>query len=427
MTLDEASPAAPGPDRFIWAVGVEDTFIPQVHVATGRVLDEYELTQHYRFWREDIDRIASLGVSHVRYGIPWYRVNPAPGEYDWSWTDRVVPYLVQDARLEPTIDLMHYGCPLWLERQFIHPDYPRRVAEYAAAFAERYRGLVRWFTPLNEPIINAWYCGRSGVWPPYLRGQRCYVRVLMALVEGIAETTRALRAAVPDLTVVHVEACSLPTAAEGRLRSLVDLRRSRYLLPADLLLGRVDDAHPLHGWLLEHGARPRDLERFHERPERFDIFGVNFYPHLSRYQVTDGPGGAALRRAYATAADMARVLADYQRHYGVPVMVTETSDRGPVWRRARWMDAALEGVRMAVADGIPVAGFTWFPVFSLVTWEWRSGRHPLRAYWAHMGLWDLVEAYDGTLERRETPLVARYRDVVVARAAARRPTGAAAR
>src|SRR3712207_8458181 len=47
---------------------------------SGRVLDEYEITQHYRWWRDDLRRVAELGVGAVRYGIPWYRVNPAPGD-----------------------------------------------------------------------------------------------------------------------------------------------------------------------------------------------------------------------------------------------------------------------------------------------------------------------------------------------------------
>ena len=49
-------------------------------------------------------------------------------------------------------------------------DYPRAVATYAAAFARRYARLVRWYTPLNEPLVNAQMCGKRGIWPPYLRG-----------------------------------------------------------------------------------------------------------------------------------------------------------------------------------------------------------------------------------------------------------------
>ena len=50
------------PDTFFWATGIEDTFITAPWPATGRILDEYELTGHYDLWRQDLDLMASLGV-----------------------------------------------------------------------------------------------------------------------------------------------------------------------------------------------------------------------------------------------------------------------------------------------------------------------------------------------------------------------------
>src|SRR3954447_14633685 len=77
---------------FRWAVGIENTFVP--HTRAGhRRLDEYELMDHYKLWRQDIDLAADLGISTIRYGIPWYKVNPKPGQFDWSWTDSVLEYL----------------------------------------------------------------------------------------------------------------------------------------------------------------------------------------------------------------------------------------------------------------------------------------------------------------------------------------------
>ena len=83
-----------------------------------------------------------------------------------AWTDQVIPYLVQELGITPIIDLMHYGCPFWLRREFISDEYPQAVAAYAAAFARRYGSLVRWYTPLNEPQVNAMMCGQRGLWPP---------------------------------------------------------------------------------------------------------------------------------------------------------------------------------------------------------------------------------------------------------------------
>lgn len=66
---------------FVWGTGIEDTFIAHEEPSRRR-LDEYELTQHYRFWREDVDLAASIGFRAMRYGIPWYRVEPEPGGFD---------------------------------------------------------------------------------------------------------------------------------------------------------------------------------------------------------------------------------------------------------------------------------------------------------------------------------------------------------
>ncbi len=54
-----------GDGRFQWAVGIEDTFVPQVAVGR-RALDEYELTQHYKHWREDLELAAEIGFDHIR-------------------------------------------------------------------------------------------------------------------------------------------------------------------------------------------------------------------------------------------------------------------------------------------------------------------------------------------------------------------------
>ena len=146
-----------------FAVGIEDTFIPQTSPGR-RTLDEYGLTGHYENWREDLNMAASTGAAMIRYGIPWYRVNPARDAWDWSWTDRVFDHLLS-LGLTPIVDLMHYGCPLWLECEFANPDYPQRVAEYAARVAGRYGEQVRFYTPMNEPLLNAMYCGEDGAGP----------------------------------------------------------------------------------------------------------------------------------------------------------------------------------------------------------------------------------------------------------------------
>lgn len=396
--------AAPG--TFAWALGVEDTFIPQV-APGGRILDEYVLTQHDRFWRDDLRRIADVGCRHLRYGLPWYRVNPAPGVFDWSWTDQVLPYLVTELGIAPILDLVHYGAPTWLEGTFLSPDYPGRIAEYAAAVAARYGSLIRAWTPLNEPVVHAHFAGRTGAWPPYRRGDRGYAAVTVALADGIARTIDALRAEVPDPLVVHVEAVSTYSPTDPSLEHAAEVPRAINHLASDLAEGRVTPDHRLHPWLTARGVPAARLAALEGATRRIDVWGVNWYPQMSHYRI-EHDGGAEgrprIRRTAGAAHDLGWVIRDTQRRTGVPVMVTETSIRGRVRDRLRWLgdlDRMARGLR---DEGTPFAGITWFPAMSLMSWDYRRGRRAPEAYLAHFGLWDLQPQPDGTLARVRTPV-----------------------
>src|ERR1051326_831490 len=100
-------------DAFLWCTGIEDTFIAAPWPSTGRTLDEYELTRHYDLWREDLGLMAELGVNSARYGIPWHRVNPQKGVWNWEWPDKTLNRLLE-LGIEPIVDLVHYGVPSWI-------------------------------------------------------------------------------------------------------------------------------------------------------------------------------------------------------------------------------------------------------------------------------------------------------------------------
>ncbi len=395
-----------GLDRFLWATGIEDTFIADPHPITGRTLDEYELTGHYEQWEADIDRAAELGVAALRYGIPWYRVEPREGEFDWSWTDQVLSRIVARG-VEPIIDLVHYGTPSWLDDSFLNPGYADRVAAYAAAFARQYRGLFRWLTPLNEPRVNAWYSGRVGQWPPYRRSWNGFARVLVAICRGIVQSEAAAREVVPELVSVHVDPTDLYTSEDPSLAEAVRFRQELVFLALDLVLGRVGDAHPLRGWLRARGIAETEIDWFQRHRARPDVIGVNMYPMFSQKRLWRDARGVRVRMPYAPPSVLAELCRMYHDRYGLPLMVTETAAMGPVARRAAWMDDSIAAVRQLRADGVPVIGYTWWPLFALVSWTYRVGALPLAHYLVQMGLWDLREE-QGRLERVRTPLVERY-------------------
>jgi beta-glucosidase/6-phospho-beta-glucosidase/beta-galactosidase len=398
-------------EDFLWATGIENTFVPQTRPG-HRALDEYQLMGHYEHWREDLALLRELGIRAVRWGVPWYRVEPLQGEFDWRWTDQVLPYLVSELGITPIVDLMHYGCPFWLRREFASDEYPEAVAAYAAAFAARYRGLVRWYTPLNEPIVTAIFCGKRGVWPPYLRGDTGYVRVLLQVVRGILGTCAALRGADPDAMLVHVEASGLSRAARADLAAVAADEQDRSFLPYDLVLGKVAPGHALFTWLVRSGAAPDELAAIAAAPAPIDLMGLNFYPQWSTTQLfIDRRGKLAYRPVEQDGSGFAALIEGYWRRYGVPVMVTETSARGSEEVRARWLEASVGTIRELRGRGVPVVGYTWFPLFTMIDWRYRFGRGPLAEYYLDLGLYSLGDP-EGPGRWRATPLVEQYRSYV---------------
>ncbi|HUS16135.1 MAG TPA: family 1 glycosylhydrolase [Chloroflexia bacterium] len=385
----------PAPEDFIWAGGIEDSFVPQTRPG-HRALDEYELIGHYEHWRGDLALARDLGLRALRWGIPWYRVEPVPGKFDWRWTDEVLPYMVEELGITPILDLVHYGCPFWLRREFAADEYPQAVAHYAAAVAARYGKLIRWYTPLNEPLINALMCGSRGLWPPYLRGERGYIRVMIQLVKGIAATVRAIRAVVPDARMVYVEAAGLTRAARPELLAVAREEQERRDLSFDLLTGRVTPQHTLFTWLVRHGVTLNDLADLGAAPLELDIIGVNFYPQWSTNEVyTDARGGLASRIIERGGTGFAELITAYYRRYRVPIIVTETSARGSDAVRDAWLRTGLAAIKQMREGGIPVLGYTWFPLFTMIDWRYRFGRAPVEDYHLQLGLYRLLTSAAG--------------------------------
>ncbi len=393
------------PDTFLWATGIEDTFITAPWPKTGRTLDEYELTGHYDRWHDDLGLMHDLNVNCARYGIPWHRIQPNRGAWEWDFVDRALERLLE-LGIEPIVDLVHYGLPPWIEGAYLHPDFPKLMAEYAARVAERFRGRVFAYTPLNEPRITAWYCGWLGWWPPHRRGWRGFVAVMLAACHGIVETIHALRAVDQDILIAHVDATDLYITKEPAFAAEAGHRQDVVFLALDLVSGRIDPAHRLWPWLLKHGATETELTWFHERAVDLPLVGINLYPMFTqKIARPTRSGGVRWTMPYAEGDIVEKLGALYWERYQAPVFVSETASVGSIKRRAAWLEDSVAAVARLRKCGVPLVGYTWWPLFALVTWAYRQGSHPPGYYLKQMGLWVL----DGELRRVRTSLVDQFR------------------
>ena len=321
---------------------------------------------------------------------------------------------LKELGLRVVLDLMHYGTPLWLENSFLNPRYPDLVARYAAKVAARYPDLTD-LTPLNEPMVNAIWCGRDGRWPPYLTGHHGLVAVLMQLALGMVATQRAVEQVRPDMTFVHVDAGFRWQANGPGGLSLEEGNEWRFLA-VDLITGRVDAGHPMRDYLVRHGARLADLETLRRDAVTPHVLGVNYYPAFTTQQVTSTGAEGPIEAGAAGMIDLVRA---YHERYGLPLAITETSRAtADVAAKTAWVDEMIDTVEALRGDGVPVAATFWFPMLDLYDWSYREGTAPADEYLMRFGLVDLVRGPDNVLRRIPNAAFDRWRERIAATTAA---------
>jgi len=427
--------ARPDGGALIFAVGFEDTAIGVPLRHGGRVLDEYELTGHLGQWRSDLARAADTGATAIRYGLPWYRVNPAPGVFDWEWADAVIGHLATETGMEIILDLVHYGSPAWLAGSFADPSYAAAVARYAGEVARRYRGAVRAYTPLNEPLVTASFCGMRGIWPPYLSGDHGWARVVTAVATGVQAAVQAIREADGEAEIVHVEAVQVYETADDSLLGELRLWERRSELPTQLITGQLGPEDSMWSWLENHGVTGTTLRRLASEGVMPDVIGLNYYPELSCRELVRLDGNVVHVAYDGGMGRLAQVLRQWHARYRSPLMITETGVEGSTGKKLEWLDELVAGLRVLRREGVPVVGLTWWPIMDFVDWGWAAGGAvveefyrrdgpggtprpvepageaggPVTPFLRRMGMYRLDLDGDGRLERAPTALVEHFR------------------
>jgi len=373
---------------FIVASGIECS---APVVADGVRQDELRKTGHTDRVEEDLALVASYGIRYLRYGIPFHEVAADPARFDWTWTDRAMAALRSNG-LEPIIDLLHFGVPddLW---GFGDPRLPGRFAAFADAFAERY-DWVRYYTPVNEPLISARFSAQLGWWNERRTDDASFVAAIVHAARCAVLGMQVIRVRRPDAIFIQSDTCegyesAVPEAAE-RARFLNELR----FVSWDLTYGRRP-GELVCAWLATNGVGEKDLAWFAANGSSENcIVGHDFY--AGNEWLIDADGAARLREEPRGYAAQARV---YHAHFGLPFMLSETNMGGPDaegWLATMWNEAVA--LREA---GLPIRGVCWYGFIDHVDWDTA-----LREVNDRPNACGLVD-----LARRPHPVGERYRDL----------------
>lgn len=363
------------PPLELWG-GVECT----VNRVGDRFFDQVRSSGHDRR-PADLDALADLGLKAVRYPVLWERTAPShPTALDFAWSDGRL-HRLRDRGLAPILGLVHHGSgPRYTS--LLDPEFPARLAAYAAAVARRYPWAER-YTPVNEPLTTARFSGLYGHWYPHHRDDRSFCRMLVHQCRGVQLAMREVRKVNPAAQLVQTEDLGL-TLSTPSLLYQADFENERRFLSFDLLCGRVRRGHPLYGYLRWHGVAEAELDALRDEPPP-DLLGVNHYITSVRFlddrtehypaEMVGGNGRhayvdiEAVRVCEDGLVEPGELLRETWWRYQLPLAVTEAHLACTEDEQIRWFKEVWDAARACREIGVDLRAVTAWSLFGAHDWH----------------------------------------------------------
>lgn len=389
-------------EQFIFATGIENSY-PTIVLPDGSVkrVDEMEKTDHYRQWQTDFELVKSLGISHLRYGPPYYKTHIGPGKYDWKFADDTFKKL-HELNITPIVDMCHFGVPDWIGN-FQNPDFPAYFAEYARAFAERFP-YVQYYTPINEIFITATFSGLYGWWNERLTSQKSFVTALKHCCKANVMAMQAILKVQTNAVFIQSESSEFFHPSKPDAQSLANFLNEKRFLALDLTYGYPLTAK-MYEYLLENGMTKEEYHWFENNQVNARcIMGNDYYVTNEHVVFADGRTEASgeIFGYYV-------ITHQYYSRYKLPIMHTETNISKP--NCVNWLYKEWANVHQLKRDGVPVVGFTWYSLLHQVDWD--SALLDDAGHVNELGLFDLNRELM-PVGKAYKKLISQWRDVLVA-------------
>jgi beta-glucosidase/6-phospho-beta-glucosidase/beta-galactosidase len=308
----------------------------------GVRVDPLGVTRHDALAREDYRLLREAGITTVREGLRWERIERAPGRYDWSSVAPMLDAIAAEG-VAAIWDICHWGVPEDID--ILSDAFVHRMADFGEAAVREMiaRGAPpAGAVPVNEINFWSWAGAAEGFFPPFIKGQgdalkRQLVRAYLAVGSRIR----------PMLNGAPLVTCEPLILIHPNPNLPIEHR----------------DAHQegMHqGWDMLLGRQMPELGG-HEGA--FDWLGVNYYPHnqwefgVHGMMPLDDPRRRPLRE----------LLMRIHERYRMPIAITETGDEQPLC--ANWMDMVGEEALAAREAGADIRGICLYPVMDYPGWD----------------------------------------------------------
>lgn len=347
----------------------------------------------YNRWEEDIALLKQLGVNAYRFSIEWSRIEPTEGQFNEDALDhyKTIINALRENNIEPFITIVHRTIPQWVAAQggWANKKTVTNFVQYTQQLVTTFGSYVKYWTPLNEPVLNVTGGFFGGVIPPNRINP----------FAGFASYRNMIAAHNQVYTIIH---SAIPNAQVGPAQAAVYAEAEHGHWYNQILVNAV---HWFMNWKFLDGIT-----------QHTDFIGIQYYTRgvigfrKSKFLIPlpssipqPGPASDMGQEIYpAGLYNYAKLVWD---RYQKPIIVTENgiADRDDTLR-PQFIRAHITEVEKLIANEIPIQGYFHWSL--LDNFEWDKG------FWPQFGLYTVDRA---TLERRPTQSAEHYREIISGR------------
>jgi beta-glucosidase/6-phospho-beta-glucosidase/beta-galactosidase/imidazolonepropionase-like amidohydrolase len=351
------------------------------HAAGSPYVDKSgDAIDHYNRYAEDIALVASLGLKAYRFSVEWARVEPVEGTFDAAALAHyrsVVDSCVKHG-LEPLVTLHHFTSPKWL--MALGGWKGARTPELFARYVEQ---VMPALGPAVKRVVTMNECN-IGVLLQSMFAQMEFVPPIGVDIKSWrapAWRNAAAKACGTDAATYcafqmagDAQGVATISAAHRAARAVIRRVAPNVKVALSLALSAIN---VLPGGE-QSGARSwwGNFRQWLPVIEGDDYFALQNYTreiHGPEGQVPP-PAGTEFTNAgyeYAPAA-LAAVARRVAHDLKLPILITENGYCGDDdTRRVAFISETLAGLHAAMADGVPIVGYTYWSAFD--NFEWVFG------------------------------------------------------
>lgn len=351
----------------------------------NRVGDKYFDQLNYSNHREresDIKMFADLGLKKMRYPILWEHHKPTQHiAINWSETEAKLNAL-RENNVDVIAGLVHHGSgPAYVDIK--DTSFVSGLTNYADEVAKKFP-WINYYTPVNEPLTTARFCGLYGLWYPHKSDDACFCRILVNECKATVLAMNAIRVYNPNAKLVQTDDLGKVHSTK-KLAYQAAFENERRWLSFDLLCGKVDSYHPLRAYMVDNEITVEELDFFVKNPCPPDILGINYYLTSERYidqskrqypAHTHGSNGKhtyadveVVRVGAARPDGLQKILSDAWQRYGIPIAVTEVHLHCTREEQMRWLKYIWDAACTLKDNGVPVLAITPWALLGSVGWD----------------------------------------------------------